>query len=789
MDMKKILLLFLVQLLILGASAEVVTTPKGQPRAYSHNVYVSSDMDTWGWVAGKADTVYFDGNDVYFKDFVPIAADGCYLKGTITSGDSHNGTIEIKFSQETSEYSFELYELESTSTSPDVLTLTISNDTIRQADNNLYVAAAYLSDSYEAGGASRVSYIPLPEGGLAANPNVVPAGAALQKYMFKVNVNGTATQAFAGVKDVYFSGNEVYITNIGGGTLKGTIVGNKISIPMPSYLGVSSGLYTYLDLAYTYTKDGTPYYGVVDNPSTLTMTYDAATGTISCDTVLLVTNGHVATVSYYNHPVFEKFNAPHYSVPSTAKDIVYQMTKKDVYGEQSTYKTKVTVARDGNDFYFKNLNYQMDDSCAMKGTLEADGKIHVKLPQYVGIIQDYDWDKDEYYDVKYYVGAGYVTDDDYFGVDINKDEATFTYDAATGEIIGEGITILFNEAANLSDALYEPDYVKMPDVVTVPEDAVESSYIYSTTPWTFQRNRTSARIARSGNDFYFKDFDAEWYDPEEAIIFKGTLNAAGDKIIVPVPQYVGGKRALYLHSALANPADTTYSAVDEGGQIEFNYDAKTGVINSDALLLLVRDGRSTDAPYEEIYKPTFTPYTAQAGTPVAPLITGWSYNSNWGQYVMQMYLPEVDTEGHFLNPDNMTYRIFFDGSTTPYVFTTDAYYDFDYDISDIPFRYTGASFGVDFADERLRNVWLNDSPTDSIGLQVVYTFEGQEYVSDTFWYHLHEANKVNSPSAAVVTRKEYFDLSGRRVNSNATGLVIEKTYFADGKVKVSKRLK
>lgn len=790
--MRKTLLLILVALLSIEASAQAVTSPKGQPRAYSHNAYISSDSKSWGWVAGLADTVYFDGKDVYFKDFVYLASDGCYLKGTITSGDSHNGTIEIPFGQESTSYNFEIYQLLPIGTKPNALTLTISNDTIRQENSNLAVVAYYGDDdTYTIGYASRVSFIPLPDGGLPANPNAVPDGAELQHYSLKVGSYGSASRNFAGVKDVYFHGNDVYITSMGGATVKGTRNGDKINISMPSYLGLVKGLYTYLNVGYIYMKDSTPYYGLITEPSTLTLNYDASTGTISCDTVLLISNGNIATIAYYYKPSFEKFDAPHYSIPASAKNISYLMTKKDVYGKRSSSQTNVFVAQDGDDFYFRNLSNELDDTCAMKGTLMSDGKIHVKLPQYVGLSQQYDAMSDGYVEVKYYVGAGKITSDYYFAMEPDQKEVTFSYDAATGKITGEGMTILFSADANLSDALYQPEYEKAPDVAVVPDDAETSSYVYSTTPWTFNRNRTSARISRSGNDFYFQDFDAEWFAPETEIIFKGTLNEAGNQIIVPVPQYVGGTRTLYLHSATANLADSTYSDVDKGGQVVFNYDAATGTISSDALLLLVKLNGSTDAPYEQIYKPSFIPYTPQDGTPVAPIITDWSFRASWGQYVMKMYLPEVDTEGHFLNPDLMTYRVYFDGSTTPYTFLDDTYEEFGVDIVDIPFRYTGASFGLNFADERLRDIWLYDSPQDSIGLQVTYHFGGQQYDSDITWFNINgSASGIASPSdAAAVVRREYYDLSGRRAEKNAKGVLIEKTLLKDGSVKSHKIIK
>ena len=56
-----------------------ITTPLGTARDYSLTEFYFRNTYRQGWLSGYADKVYFDGNDVYFKDLVYLVADGTYV--------------------------------------------------------------------------------------------------------------------------------------------------------------------------------------------------------------------------------------------------------------------------------------------------------------------------------------------------------------------------------------------------------------------------------------------------------------------------------------------------------------------------------------------------------------------------------------------------------------------------------------------------------------------------------------------------------------------------------------
>jgi hypothetical protein len=62
--------------------------------------YICEGESNAGVLDGYCDTIYFDGNDVYFKNFVIPVRNGSFVKGTITEGDMHNGRISIPIGQE-----------------------------------------------------------------------------------------------------------------------------------------------------------------------------------------------------------------------------------------------------------------------------------------------------------------------------------------------------------------------------------------------------------------------------------------------------------------------------------------------------------------------------------------------------------------------------------------------------------------------------------------------------------------------------------------------------------------
>ena len=87
------------------------------------------------------------------------------------------------------------------------------------------------------------------------------------------------------------------------------------------------------------------------------------------------------------------------------------------------------------------------------------------------------------------------------------------------------------------------------------------------------------------------------------------------------------------------------------------------------------------------------------------------------------------------------------------------------------------------------------APKSTIGVEVVYIVDGEEFVSDRLVYDIAtgkdtvvtgiSATKGNLQVKAI----EYYDLSGRRMPNAEKGVSIKLTRYADGSVKAMKMVK
>lgn len=224
------------------------------------------------------------------------------------------------------------------------------------------------------------------------------------------------------------------------------------------------------------------------------------------------------------------------------------------------------------------------------------------------------------------------------------------------------------------------------------------------------------------------------------------------------------------------------SFLNEITDAKLDYDRATGTFFADGYYLVLNSQKDQLSPYGVYAGVTISKIAAVAAVPATPSIAAYqSFDASEGYGILSLDIPTTGTDDTPLKSDNMSYRLLTEknGVQQIYVFTKQLYvnlpqdemtlvplnYDDDYDFDGGHSLY----FYEDFAQS-----------CDRIGLQSVYTVNGEETCSQIGWYMLGEHVGVASTAAAPVATPSYTDLQGRRVSAAAKGLVIKTVQTADG---------
>lgn len=781
------------------ASSGVIKTPKGTGRTYAMTSYVNDGWSVTKWLGDYCDTVYFDDKDVYFKDIVNLASDGSYIKGTIISGDSHNGTISIENGQKCAEdkYAFvatlnaEGYlQIDSAA---DAFFFKINNDTIYSDSIEATNGAMYILGVSESGDVQcwnvTYKYVPVDESKLTAI--VAPAGIDTVTYKrYCESFQGTSTDK--SMVQIGKVDNDFYFCDLFPGTnvsIKGTLnADGKIEFTLPEYVGKFDNEFVRLRIAEpvksTDSDGNVSFTYTLLNSDKMYFSYDTKTGQFKSDDFIVFTAG-VALYNYMYKPEFDKFNDVAVSVPATAVDTTY--TRSEFFRPSTPTErqsTKISVARDGNDFYFRNI-CSYNDSIAFKGTLRGD-TIYVNVPQYLGM-----WGGNYMYLNKADIEA--INDDDMdlhvFYEAVNDTVATlrFAYDKAS-KTITSPFSLATNAFTNsvIDVALNMPIWKEFRDTVaTVPADAIYEKYVRTTYGYDLSSKvNKMVRIAHKDNTYYLLDND----DADSAAVMVGVLN--GNKLTFQLPQYVEDNSMCYLKKAhVGYVADENGDSVlsinmVDAKSIDFDYDETAQCFKFDDLIIWETMDSSM---YNSLYKPCYKKFVPQPATPVNPSILAWSddtYADN-GTYMLMITIPNEDASGNYLLPDSMSYRIYFDDSV--YTFEPSKYSDFIQATTDIPFNQNSSSCTIDPMDITGRYLWLYDKPETRVGLQTKFTYNGISNSSQIVYYNI-AATGINSINSSSVKSELYYDLQGRRIESPKQGVFIHKITYTDGTSRMFKQV-
>ncbi|MBO4800899.1 MAG: hypothetical protein J5545_03440 [Bacteroidaceae bacterium] len=264
---------------------------------------------------------------------------------------------------------------------------------------------------------------------------------------------------------------------------------------------------------------------------------------------------------------------------------------------------------------------------------------------------------------------------------------------------------------------------------------------------------------------------------------KGTIK--GKKITFPVQ--FASLFSTYL--LFFNGVDGVYTKDESGywnwlyywtdGNLTCDYDAKTQSFSSEQTLL-VSNADDKVGQGEQFHAPLFRPFTEVPATPANPSIL-----SHWDLTTFTMLalnVPLKDTEGRFLNPAKVAYRLYVDDDD-PFLLYKDEYKQLPVEyIEEVPYLFSDdiyEAYNRSYIYEKASYLYLFQRDLDRLGIQTIYRGGGEEHRSEIVYYYFN-SDGVQTPAVAAGKHAQHFDLTGRQVPADHKGLTITRN--ADGRV-------
>ncbi len=339
--------------------------------------------------------------------------------------------------------------------------------------------------------------------------------------------------------------------------------------------------------------------------------------------------------------------------------------------------------------------------------------------------------------------------------------------------------------------------------VAPPADAEKSLYIL-TTKKDGEEEQKMVNVAFAGQDVYLR------LREEVPGWVKGTLQ--GNKLNIKGGQYMGVDEYYGMH-VYQHVCETWLEQIDMGfdtaemsvygdalAEINMDYDAATRSMSTS--YAITYDGaRDSVLEAEAFVAPQLVAFKEVPACPADPSITMfYNYDDEEGYAAVGFKIPTKDIAGKFMLPEKLSYVVFLDSETEPYVFTPGTYAKLDAPMTEIPYKFDD---DYDFTVyEGEKEVYFYFPLSKCAGIQTIYRGGGEEHRSNIIMYDVVEKEmrtipvddpirtRVSLPkSEADVVGTEYRDLSGRRVSGDARGLLIRVQRLADGSLRTSKVLR
>lgn len=400
----------------------------------------------------------------------------------------------------------------------------------------------------------------------------------------------------------------------------------------------------------------------------------------------------------------------------------------------STYQDggamQMVFADDGKTVYLKDPISQAAANTWVRAELSDDGKtLTMPLNQFITYFDEVDYGlMTAWVDVT-------VDEDGYIvatpNLDIHEvtftigDDGTISLNGSSGDVDafeGSGIGLIYDDDQSWAgyvdwESVYTPfeaTPVELPDGIVMENSSM--TYVDS----NGNAGGKMVKVGMTGNDVYVQGFSSLVPDG----IMKGTLTEDGDMVTFPSDQYLGVGNSLFLNMM---GLDADYTILDN---LVFSFDEDNMKAND---ILAVVAGMNIQEEYDQ---PFITPYVDHAATPANPEVIDFVDQGELGGYNYGSFnVPTVDTKGHFIDPNNLYYRIYFDDDEL-FTFGPDEYPYVEEFMTDVPYYYTESyDFGVGGA-----TVYFYETGFQRVGIQSVFRGGGEEHVSDIVYMELTDGS-------------------------------------------------
>lgn len=390
---------------------------------------------------------------------------------------------------------------------------------------------------------------------------------------------------------------------------------------------------------------------------------------------------------------------------------------------------------------------------------------------------------------------------------LNSDSSSFVVDSVNTKVRfvwrNDTLTQIDDCLVGLGDAKgewyymgdYDIKYTVNPDVVAkIPANTQKLAYKMTYIPKATKLDSTTYMMTSAyvnPSDLQTAYLDHICTDlPNGAV--KIELTSKGNTKM-PTRQYLGVDKIYNSHVyMLAGNAKVESSST---GSKYFNYDQTEALelaTNGESSYtltakypasLIINAGRSNLYIISEYVAPQLTPAEDKAIVPADPVISSVKQLSKCDQ--LSFVIPTVGVNGEELNVNELYYNVYYNDHA--YTFTPDKYQGLDSAMTDIPYSFSDVKFDF-YTSKGSTIVYFYDKDWTKIGVQSIYRGGGKENRSKVVYYDKVTGIDATQATAKTVKSVETFDLMGRKTANDANGLVIKRTTYTDGSVRVTKTL-
>lgn len=277
-------------------------------------------------------------------------------------------------------------------------------------------------------------------------------------------------------------------------------------------------------------------------------------------------------------------------------------------------------------------------------------------------------------------------------------------------------------------------------------------------------------------------------------LIKINANASTMNLEVPSGQYLGVDENYNSHiyaltgNAYVDSAGTTkYFNYNKTSKLTLNFSAEGDSIFAPyPASLIINCGRNNLYIVKEYVAPLMEEVNDEPMTPANPVFSIDDVTRSTRFDVLKFTIPTVDVDGNDLNTNNLYYCIYYNDAV--YTFTPALYTGLKSDMSEIPYGFSDSNYDI-FLSGGQHTIYFYDKNWTKLGVQSIYRGGGQERKSAVVWVDSTTGIESVTGAARTVKRVSYYDLQGRQVSSQATGLVIERIDYTDGSNTTSKVVK